>query len=268
MDFSFKEKYSVDDLREIMKLLRSENGCPWDREQDHASIRNDLLEEAYETLDAIDSGDKENLCEELGDLLLQVMFHSRISEEDGDFDFDDVADGICKKLIIRHPHVFGDVVAETSEQVLTNWDAIKMETKNQTTYTDTLLSVPKAFPALMRAKKVQKRASKAGYDWPSVDGVLEKTAEELGELCKAVESGNQEMISEEIGDLLFTVVNITRFTGTDPELALASAVDKFTNRFAECEKMAIDEGIDLSKADPEKLDALWNKAKKKDSNRS
>ena len=267
MDFTFKEKYSVDDLREIMRLLRSENGCPWDREQDHSSIRNDLLEEAYETLDAIDSGDKENLCEELGDLLLQVVFHSQISKEDGDFDFDDVADGICKKLIVRHPHVFGNVVAETSEEVLTNWDAIKRETKNQTTYTDTLVSVPKAFPALMRAKKVQKRASKAGYDWDSVDGTLDKVDEELAELREAIASGDESRITDELGDLLFATVNVSRFAGADPESALAGAVDKFIARFAKCESMAIEEGVDLAQATPEELDALWNRAKEKDSNR-
>ena len=261
MNFSFKEKYSVEDLREIMRILRSENGCPWDREQDHASIRGDLLEEAYETADAIDSGDKENLCEELGDLLLQVVFHAQISEEDGDFDFDNVADGISKKLIVRHPHVFGDVIAETSEEVLTNWDAIKRETKNQDTYTDTLLSVPKAFPALMRAKKVQKRASKAGYDWDSVNGTLEKVDEELGELKEAIAAGNENRISEELGDLLFAVVNVSRFTGTDPESSLAGAVEKFIDRFAKCEKMAISEGKDLAKASPEELDALWSRAK-------
>lgn len=267
MDFNFKEKYSVDDLREIMKLLRSENGCPWDREQNHTSIRGDLLEEAYETLEAIDTGDKENLCEELGDLLLQVVFHSQISAEDGDFDFDGVADGICKKLIIRHPHVFGNVVAETSEEVLTNWDAIKRETKNQATYTDTLISVPKAFPALMRARKVQKRASKAGFDWTSVDGTLEKVDEELAELREAIASRNESRISDEIGDLLFAVVNTSRFTGVDPEKALADAVEKFIARFAECEKTAVDEGVDIAQVSPEKLDALWNRAKEKDSNR-
>lgn len=261
MDFSFKEKYSVEDLREIMRLLRSENGCPWDREQNHASIRSDLLEEAYETADAIDLGDKENLCEELGDLLLQVVFHAQISQEDGDFDFDDVADGISKKLIVRHPHVFGNVIAETSEEVLNNWDAIKRETKNQSTYTDTLLSVPKAFPALMRAKKVQKRASKAGYDWECVDGTLEKVDEELAELREAIAGGNEDKISEELGDLLFAVVNVSRFTGTDPENALAGAVEKFIDRFAKCESLAISEGKDLADASPEELDALWNRAK-------
>lgn len=267
MDFIFKDKYSVDDLREIMRLLRSENGCPWDREQDHSSIRNDLLEEAYETLDAIDTGDKENLCEELGDLLLQVVFHSQIAKEDGDFDFDDVADGICKKLIVRHPHVFGDVIAETSEDVLTNWEAIKRETKNQTTYTDTLVSVPKAFPALMRAKKVQKRASKAGYDWNSVEGTLDKVNEELAELREAIASGDESKVSEELGDLLFAVVNTSRFAGADPESALAGAVDKFIARFAECESIALSEGIDMAQASLEKLDALWVRAKEKDSNR-
>ncbi len=261
MGFSFKEKYTVDDLRVIMEILRSENGCPWDREQNHTSIRNDLLEEAYETVDAIDSGDKENLCEELGDLLLQVVFHSQISKEDGDFDFDDVADGVCKKLVVRHPHVFGDVVAETSEQVLTNWDAIKRETKNQTTYTETLDSVPRAFPALMRAKKVQKRAAKAGYDWKAVDGPLDKVTEELDELREAVAAGDQDRISEEMGDLLFAVVNVSRFTGTEPEAALAGAVDKFIARFAKCEQMAIEEGLNLPDASPEELDALWNRAK-------
>ncbi len=267
MEFSFKEKYSVEDLREIMRLLRSENGCPWDREQDHASIRGDLLEEAYETADAIDSGNKDDLCEELGDLLLQVVFHSQISKENGEFDFDDVADGICKKLIIRHPHVFGDVVAETSDEVLTNWDQIKRETKNQTSYTSTLESVPRAFPALMRARKVQKRASKAGYDWKSVEGALDKAEEELRELRRAVESGAADDVAEEMGDLLFAVVNVSRFTGTDPENALAFGVDKFISRFAECEKMANEEGFDLSEASSEKLDALWNRAKTKDSNR-
>ncbi len=262
MDFKFKEKYSVEDLREIMRVLRSEEGCPWDREQDHSSIRNDLLEEAYETLDAIDSCDKENLCEELGDLLLQVVFHAQISEEDRDFDFDDVADGICKKLIVRHPHVFGDVVAETSEQVLTNWDAIKMETKNQTTYTDTLLSVPKAFPALMRAKKVQKRASKAGYDFDLAESALGKVEEELCELRQALDSGNRENISEEIGDLLFAVVNVSRLAGDDAESSLAASVEKFIARFSQCEKMAVSEGMDMSKASPEELDVLWNRAKK------
>ncbi len=267
MDFCFKDKYSVEDLRNIMRILRSEEGCPWDREQNHLSIRSDLLEEAYETADAIDSGDTENLCEELGDLLLQVVFHAQISSEENEFDFDDVADGICKKLIVRHPHVFGNVVAETSEQVLNNWDIIKRETKNQETYTDTLVSVPKAFPALMRAKKVQKRASKAGYDFDSTQSVLEKVDEELKELREVIDSGNQERVSEELGDLLFAVVNVSRFAGADPESSLASAVDKFIGRFAECEKMAVSEGINMAEASPETLDALWNRAKEKDSNR-
>ena len=268
MNFSFKEKYTVEDLREIMRLLRSEEGCPWDREQDHASIRGDLLEEAYEVADAIDSGSREDLCEELGDLLLQVVFHSQISKEDGDFDFDDVADGISKKLIVRHPHVFGDITVGSTEDVLTNWEAIKQETKNQTTYTDTLTSVPKAFPALMRARKVQKRASKAGYDWKSAEGALEKVDEELAEYREAIASGDKDRITEELGDLLFAVVNTSRFAGVDPENALAGAVDKFICRFSECERMAKNAGVELSEASPEELDALWCRAKKKDSNRT
>lgn len=155
-----KEKYNIDDLLEIMKELRSPNGCPWDREQDHHSIRNDFIEETYEAIDAIDRDDATDMCEELGDVLLQVVFHSQIEAEKKSFDFTDVCDGICKKLIERHPHVFGSVNVNNSDEVLDNWDKIKQKSKNQTTYTDTLKSVPMAFPALLRAEKVQKRAKK------------------------------------------------------------------------------------------------------------
>lgn len=161
MDFQFKDKYDVNDLLEIMRILRSENGCPWDREQDHKSIRKDFLEETYEVVEAIDADDKELLLEELGDVLLQVVFHSRIEEEKGGFDFDDVADGICQKLIVRHPHVFGDVNAETSGEVLKNWNNIKQQTKGQETFYETLESVCTTLPALMRAQKIGQRAKRA-----------------------------------------------------------------------------------------------------------
>ena len=156
MEFKAKEKYSVSDLISIMALLRGEGGCPWDREQDHLTIRKNLIEEAYEVVEAIDAGDPEMLCEELGDLLLQVVFHSRISEEEGDFSIEEVADGICRKLIHRHPHIFSDVVVKDSGEVLENWDAIKKQEKGQKTASDTLHSVPKVLPALMRSQKVQK----------------------------------------------------------------------------------------------------------------
>ena len=167
-DFEFKNNYEFDDLVKIMEILRSQNGCPWDKEQTHDSIRNNFLEEVYEVLDAIDRDDKTDLKEELGDVLLQVVFHTQIEKEQNGFDLSDVADGICKKLILRHPHIFGEVKADTSEKVLDNWDKIKMQEKGQKSYTDTLKSVPNAFPALMRATKVQKRAAKANFDWDDI----------------------------------------------------------------------------------------------------
>lgn len=261
--FSFKERYNIDDLRAIMKLLRSENGCPWDREQNHKSIRLNLLEEAYEAADAIDSEDNDALCEELGDVLLQVVFHSQMAEEDKAFDFDGVADGICKKLILRHPHVFGDVKVDGSAQVLDNWDNIKRKEKRQETYTDTLLSVPKAFPALMRAAKVQKRAAKAGFDWPDSRGAFDKLREEIKELAAAAESGNAENIAEELGDLLFSAVNVSRFLSVDAEDALQSAANKFIDRFSKVEALAKSRGIDMSSAELSELDSLWDEVKLK-----
>jgi tetrapyrrole methylase family protein/MazG family protein len=259
--FSEKEKYTIDDLVEIMRILRSDGGCPWDREQTHESIRPNVLEEAYEVADAIDSGDKDALCEELGDLLLQVVFHSRMEQEAGGFDFDDVADGICKKLIHRHPHIFADVKVGSAEEVLKNWDGIKKEEKGQQTFTDTLRSVPRAFPALMRAQKVQKRASRAGFDWRDVDGVLPKIAEEAGELAEACKRGDADEIESELGDLLFSVVNLSRFLKVDSEQALAASTDKFIARFEQVEKMAAQRGIDMQSAGLSQLDQLWDEAK-------
>lgn len=258
-----KEKYNISDLLEIMIILREPDGCPWDREQTHKSIRRDLLEEAYEVADAIDLDDKDALCEELGDLLLQVAFHSQISRDNGEFTFDDVADGICKKLILRHPHVFGDVEAETSEQVLDNWDAIKREEKHQESYTDTLTSVPRAFPALMRAAKVQKRAAKAGFDWDDINGAISKLPEELNEFLEALKSENIEEIDEEFGDLLFTCVNISRFLKIDAENSLAKATDKFIGRFEKVEQVLNDRGLDMKSMSLEELDDIWNEIKHK-----
>ena len=186
MEFQAKEKYSVSDLISIMALLRGEGGCPWDREQDHLTIRKNLIEEAYEVVEAIDAGDPEMLREELGDLLLQVVFHSRISEEEGDFSIEEVADGICRKLIHRHPHIFSDVVVKDSGEVLENWDAIKKQEKGQKTASDTLHSVPKVLPALMRSQKVQKRAAKTGFDYPDALSALADLESEIAELREAL----------------------------------------------------------------------------------
>ena len=260
-DFDFKQNYNIDDLLKIMEILRSEEGCPWDREQTHDSIRNNFLEEAYEVADAIDRNSKVDLKEELGDCLLQVAFHSQIAKENGDFDINGVADGVCKKLILRHPHVFGEVQADTAEKVLDNWDKIKMVEKGQESYTDTLKSVPKAFPALLRAAKVQKRDAKANFDWEDVYEPLMKVGEELSELEEAVEDGCPLRISEEFGDLLFAAVNVSRFLKIDAEQALASATDKFINRFEMVEQKAKKKGIDMKNASLEELDCIWDEVK-------
>ena len=258
-----KDKYDMNDLLEIMRILREPGGCPWDREQTHTSIRRDLLEEAYEVADAIDTSDKDALCEELGDLLLQVAFHSKIAEKENEFTFDDVTDGICRKLILRHPHVFGDVKVENSEQVLDNWDAIKKDEKHQESYTDTLTSVPKAFPALMRAAKVQKRAAKAGFDWDDISGATDKLAEELVEFSDAINCGNQDDIDEEFGDLLFSCVNVSRFLKIDAEQSLNKATQKFIDRFKKVEEVFESKGIDMKTATLNELDEVWNEIKHK-----
>lgn len=176
-----KEKYGIQDLLQIMQILRGENGCPWDKEQTHKSMRRDMLEEAYEVCEAIDLEDRELLKEELGDVLLQVVHHARIEQEQGNFDFEDVCDGICRKLMVRHPHVFSDVQVSGTEEVLNNWDKIKQQTKGQTTGSETLTSVPKTFPALMRAQKVQKRAGKLGFNYPDIYWAMDDLNSELDE---------------------------------------------------------------------------------------
>lgn len=262
--FKFKENYDIRDLLRIMEILRSEDGCPWDREQNHKSIRGNMLEEAYEVADAIDNDDDAALCEELGDVLLQIVFHARMAQEENRFGFDDVADGICKKLILRHPHVFADTVVSGSAQVLDNWDNIKKVEKHQETATDTLKSVPKAFPALLRAAKVQKRAAKVGFDWRDIDGAFEKIPEETAELRQAILEGDQAHIDEELGDLLFAVVNTSRFAKVDAEDALQSATNKFIARFAKTEQLAVKRGIDMASSTIEELDKLWDEVKSLD----
>ena len=262
MDFQFKENYNVADLIDIVEILRSPEGCPWDREQDHKSIRRDFLEETYEVIEAINKNDKELLLEELGDVLLQVVFHTQIEREQGTFELSDVADGICKKMIERHPHVFGEVKADTSDQVLENWDVIKKRTKKQKSQTESMLSIPREFPALMRADKVQKKASKVGFDWDNADGAFDKISEELAELKIAVASGDKDNMREELGDLLFSVVNVSRFIGVDSEEALTGSTDKFIDRFSKVEKMAEERGMNMKETELAELDKLWDLAKK------
>lgn len=261
VSFEFKEKYTISDLLEIMRLLRTPEGCPWDREQTHESIRSNLLEETHEALEAIDRGDMPLLQEELGDVLLQVVFHAQMEQEKGSFTFDDVVDGICKKLVVRHPHVFGDVTADDAGQVLKNWDAIKRETKGGKTQADMLRAVPRALPALMRAGKVQNRARRVGFDWPDVSGALQALDSETAELKQAIASGDAAAMEEELGDLLFSAVNVSRFIDTDAEQALTGATDKFIRRFTVVEQLAAERGVDMASASLEQLDRLWEEAK-------
>lgn len=260
-DFEFKQKYCVDDLVEIMRILRSENGCPWDREQTHASIRRSFIEETYEVIEAINKEDSHLLCEELGDVLMQVVFHAQIEAEKQVFDFSDVADGVCKKLIERHPHVFGDVEVQSADDVLVNWDKIKSETKQRKTTADKMQSVPRELPALLRADKIQSQAAKVGFDWDTPDGALQKISEEQAELLAAVQADDRENMFEEIGDLLFSVVNTARKLQIDPEEALTAATDKFQARFTKVESTAKLRGIAMAQTPLEELDRLWDEAK-------
>lgn len=262
VDWVSKKSYGIKDLEDIVRLLRAPGGCPWDREQTHASIRRNFLEEAYEAVEAIDEEDSDHLKEELGDVLLQVFLHARMEEEAGRFSLDDVADGICKKLIYRHPHVFGDVAVSGTDEVLTNWEALKRTEKHQETYTDTLEAVARSLPALWRAEKVQKKAKKAGFDWDDAQGALDKLSEEVEELKAAVAQGTN--IEEELGDLLFAAVNVSRFVKVDTEDALNAATDKFIRRFAQVEALAGDKP--MPEMTLEELDKLWDEAKRMEHN--
>lgn len=259
--FVLKDVYTIDDLLQIMQCLRSEGGCPWDREQTHESIKKNLIEETYEVVEAINHQDRVLLCEELGDVLMQVVFHAQMEAEEGSFTFADVADGVCKKLIERHPHVFGERIVSGSDEVLRNWDDIKRRSKGQKSQTETMQSVPRELPALMRAAKVQKKAAKAGLDWPEISGAVDKLYEETAELSSAIESGSEEEMAEELGDLLFSAVNVSRFISSDAEEALTAATDKFMRRFAHMEETARERGLRLEELSLNELDSLWDEAK-------
>ncbi len=256
--------YDFQHLVEIMKILRSENGCPWDREQTHESIQKDTLEETYELMEAIENKDDPNMLEELGDLLFHVVFHARIAEEDNRFTIDDVLKSITEKMIRRHPHVFDTTQADDSEQVLKQWDAIKKDEKQHETITDDLRSVPKAMPALMRAEKVGKKAAKVGFDFENEFQLMNKLQEEVEEASEAMKSGDLEHFTEEIGDLLFQIVNISRFFKINPENALTKATEKFINRFEGIEELAAAEGRKLDGLTLMQMDEYWDRIKQRD----
>lgn len=260
--FDFKNSYNIDDLVKIIAVLRAPGGCPWDREQTHESIKKNFIEETYEVIEAINRKSPEMLREELGDVMLQVILHTQMETENGTFDFDGVCDGICKKLIERHPHIFGDVTVSSTGEVLSNWDAIKMQTKKQKTVSDSIESVPRELPALMRAQKIQQKAAKAGFDWDDINGALDKVYEEADEVREALDEGEPTHTAEEIGDLLFACVNVCRFAHVDGEEALTAATDKFAARFKITEKLAGERNIDMKTASIEELDSLWKEAKR------
>ena len=262
VDFERKEKYNFNDLLRIMEILRAPDGCMWDREQDHQSIRRNFIEETYEVCEAIDEQDTEHLKEELGDVLLQVVFHAQMEKEKGVFDIGDVADGICKKLIYRHPHIFGSVEVGSSEEILRNWDELKRREKHQKTETSALEGVAKSLPGLIRAEKLQKKAAKVGFDWENAQGALGKVEEELDEVKRAMSGdGDRE---EEIGDLLFAAVNVARHLKVDPERAIEKTCNKFIRRFADMERQAEAEHKALAGLSLTELDLLWNRSKEKE----
>ncbi|GBE34675.1 nucleoside triphosphate pyrophosphohydrolase [bacterium BMS3Bbin06] len=249
-------------LVSIMDRLRDKNGCPWDREQTRESLKPFLIEEAYELLEAIEENSPEKIREEIGDLLFQLIFHARISEELGEFDIRDVLDSITEKMISRHPHVFGNLNLESTEEVVQRWEEHK---KREGKLRDSVLEgVPRALPSLLRAQRVQERASRVGFDWKEAGGVLEKIEEELEEFREAVRSGEGKRMEEELGDLLFSIVNLSRFVNINPEEALRRTTDRFIRRFRYIETGARAMGRKLDELSLEEMDRLWEEAKEKE----
>ncbi|MBI2843131.1 MAG: nucleoside triphosphate pyrophosphohydrolase [Armatimonadetes bacterium] len=257
-----KEEFEA--LVEVVSALRGPGGCPWDREQDHGSLRKYLIEECYEVVDAIDHGPPDKLAEELGDLLLQVLLHAQLASEQGQFDVADVCERIRKKLIRRHPHVFGEVEVAGVEDVLHNWEEIKSKEPGRQEITSAIGGVPKSLPALMRATEISKRAAKTGFEWPNIEGVFDKLQEETGELEQAIESGDRQRIKSEVGDLLFAVVNIARWSKVDSEEALREMLDRFQTRFTAIEERARTAGKSVGDLTIDEMDEIWNEAKKQE----
>lgn len=250
-------EYDVKPITDVMNTLLGENGCPWDKEQTHESLRKNLLEEAHEVVEAIDCNDMEHLKEELGDVLLQVVFHARLAEQEGHFNFNDVVIAITEKMIRRHPHIFADVQADNAEAVLTNWEEIKKKEKAGKPEEQSVMSkLPPTLPALMKAEKVQQKAHRVGFDWDDIEGPKAKIVEELGEIDAAMAGSGD--VEEEVGDLLFSAVNLARFAKVDPEQALNRSVQKFTDRFRAMEAKIMLDKKDFSQYTLKELDEIWD----------
>ncbi len=258
-----KKRYSFQDLLAIIEKLRGENGCPWDRVQTHESVKMNLVEEAYEAVEALDTGTPDQFADELGDLLLQVVFHAQIGAEAGTFSIEDVLFHVCDKMISRHSHIFGTDTAETPEAVLDTWEKNKRKEKGQKTYTEGMQGICAYLPALIRAQKVQSKAAKAGFDWDSAAGALDKLREETNELAEAAAEGNQDHVSEELGDVLFSAVNVARFFHCSAEDALSGTIRKFIDRFSSVEAAAQKVGKRLEDMSLDEMDALWEAAKRR-----
>ncbi|MBR4020201.1 MAG: nucleoside triphosphate pyrophosphohydrolase [Firmicutes bacterium] len=251
---------ALERLVEIIKVLRVK--CPWDSVQTHDTLTKCMLEEAYEAVDAIQEQNVENLREELGDVLLQVVFHCNLSEEEGDFNLTDVINEECEKMIRRHPHIFLQEEVKTIDKALEKWENVKSKEHGEERYTDRLNRVPKALPALLRSSKVQGKASKVGFDWDDASGAFDKLEEEIKELRCAYEKGDAQNMTEEFGDLLFSMVNVSRFLEIDPEEALNQTTAKFIRRFDKMECIASEKGLNFAELSLEEMDKLWVEAKK------
>lgn len=254
-------KKDIYDLSDLIEILRGERGCPWDKEQTHESIRKSIIEESYEVCDAIDKQDVEGLIEELGDVLFQVIFHASLGKEEEIFDMGDVIQAIYEKMVYRHPHVFGNKKLQSSNEVVVNWEELKKKEKNFESITDEMKGVANALPALIRAKKVQNKAKKVGFDFDSVEEAMEKVKEEINEVLDVYKCEDKAIITEEIGDLLFSCVNVSRFLQVDSEEALKITTDKFINRFKYIEEKASDKSIKLEDMTINEMNCLWNEAK-------
>jgi len=261
-DSIVREARGIERLRHVIATLRGEQGCPWDRKQTLESLKPYLIEEAYELVEAIESGLVDRHLEELGDVLLQVMLQSQLREEEGHFDFETVADALASKLVRRHPHVFGDTSVSSADEVLRNWEKLKKQEAGRTE-TSILDGVPRHLPALQKAQRVQSRVARVGFDWPDKKGAWEKLEEELEELQEALKKGNQNDIAEELGDVLFSLVNVSRLLGLDAEQTMQKATGKFVERFRNVENRIVESGKSITESSPEEMEACWRAEKRK-----
>ncbi|HBP37454.1 MAG TPA: nucleoside triphosphate pyrophosphohydrolase [Clostridiales bacterium] len=275
--FIIKDHYQMQELLDILAFLRSDRGCPWDRAQTHATLRKNMLEEAYEAIDAVDSGDPARLCDELGDVLMQVVFHAQMAREAGSFDMNDVISAICRKLISRHTHIFGDDQAATPEAVIDTWEKNKRKEKGLHSQSQVLTDVPRSLPALQRSYKVQQKAAQVGFDWDDAEGPRAKISEELQEIGQCLAENQQQVhsgdltpeaadrrLAGEVGDLLFSVVNYARHLKVQPEMALNSTTEKFIRRFTHLEEMVREHGHDLSEMSLSEMDRFWDQVKQEE----